>query len=218
MAKIEKPKGMSAYEFIYGQPKPKMNSELLPAELNEIQRELDLETGIRYFKVLMEDQTIQSDDVFPKYVYPGVMPSLYGSSTLKDATAVWRAIRLSGGIPTYNDIRERIRKPDEYALEEINELIDEAKGLTLTKDESERTASRLKELMLKEKVSDIAKNNPELLLTSGVDVRNKASLRSFTSNYERMEHFFRHLDETKDIVERVSKSIDNNKNTYDYEL
>lgn len=26
MAKIEKPKGMSVYEFIYGQPKPKMNS------------------------------------------------------------------------------------------------------------------------------------------------------------------------------------------------
>lgn len=213
-------KNNSVYESIFGRPNHRHCNprELDPFELETKKRELEENSAVRLFKTLIE--VFKRDSVFPNYVNPNAMPLIKGGTALRQMTAAWRSLRLSGKEATYETVYELAsRGKTDDIIEDMEGVIDASKNITDAEFRlvADNERERLKSLMYGHKVKDIAERHPEWLIAKGIDVRNGIIFNNFLSDTDRMEHFLLNLDDTKDNVKYVLDNVDNDKNPADYE-
>lgn len=220
--KLEKPDGMSNYEFVYGRPNPLAGN---PYEINKIESEDELamfalRKAMAMFRMMIEDDVLKSDVVFPLYCCPSKMPLITGTITvLRTMFDTWRKMAHEGKEITYDTILTEVRKRvNDLDYEVAEAVIDSCK--TMDQEEYTHLINRdeLKLIMMKARMEELMVYVPYCFLHEGIDIRDGIQVDKFMNDFDRMYKFLINLDFVKDCVKRVTGSLEAITNPYDYEL
>lgn len=221
MKKLTKPDGMSAYEFIYGHQNPLHGN---PYELNKVECNTELKwyalrKAMSMFRMMVEDDVIKSDAVFPLYCCPSKMPLANGSIALRKMFDTWRNMVQGGKAVTYDTILAEVKERlDTTDFEVATGIVDYCKNQPQDEYESLINRDELKLIMMKGRMQELMAYVPHCFLYEGIDISDGMELDEFMNDFDRMYRFLINLNFIKDCVKRVTGALENVTNPYDYEL
>ena len=221
MEKLTKPDGMSNYEFIYGRPNPLKGN---PYEINKVECETELKwfalrKAMSMLRMMVEDDTLKSDKVFPLYCCPSKMPLANGSIALRKMFDSWRNMVQNGKPVTYDTLLAEVKgRLDATDYEVAEGIVDYCKSQTQEEYSHLINRDELKLIMMKARMEELMVYVPYCFLHEGIDIRDAIQVDEFMDDFDRMYRFLVNLDFVKDCVKRVTGSLENLTNPYDYEL
>ena len=222
MDKLLKPTGMTCYEFIYGHPRQKEDDAANMLTDIEIEDELQwfaLRKAMSMLRLMVTDEILQSDVVFPLYCCPSIMPLAHGSTALRTMTDTWRKMKQHGATITLDTLLEESKKRmDSVDGEVADEIADYIKGQSQEEYAELINRDEAKMIMMKARIQELMGYVPYCFLHHGIDIRNNIDTDKFLNDFDRMYKFIINLDFIKDCVKRVSGSLEKVTNPYDYEL
>ena len=212
---------MSNYEFIYGHPNPLKGN---PYEINKV----ECETELRWFalrkamsmlRMMVEDDTLKSDKVFPLYCCPSKMPLANGSIALRMMFDTWRNMVQNGKPVTYDTILAEVKgRLDATDYEVAEAIVDYCKSQTQEEYSHLINRDELKLIMMKGRMQELMTYNPLCFLHEGIDISDGAEVAAFLEDFERMYSILINMEFIKDCVKRITGTLENVTDPYDYEL